>query len=120
MFPSFESGNVETAPSRGLERRDSWILRWLQALLVRETVHVRNRGLLEGGRKGAPSADHEPEDVHPVQRGRSSVQQSGIRADERGAQTAHGRRRTRATPSRHHLHHLDLPDHQNLLDVAPS
>lgn len=115
-----DSGNVETAPSRGLERRDPWILRRLQALLLRETVHVRNRGLLEGGRKGAPPADHEPEDVHPVQRGRASVQQSGIGADERGAEAAHRRGRTRATPSRHHLHHLDLPDHQDLLDVAPS
>lgn len=114
-----DSGNVETAPSRGLERRDPWILRRLQALLLRETVHVRNRGLLEGGRKGAPPADHESEDVHPVQRGRASVQQSGIGADERGAEAAHRRGRTRATPSRHHLHHLDLPDHQDLLDVAP-
>lgn len=109
---------METTPARGLERRDSWILRWLQALLIRETVHVRNRGLLEGGRKGAPLANHESEDVHPVQRRGPSVQQGRFRADERGEKTAHRRRRARATTSRHHLHHLDLPDHQDLVDVA--
>lgn len=116
--PFYLLGNLEATYPRRLERRNSRILRRIQAVVLRETLHVRNSGILQRRRKGTSSADHEPKDLHPVQRRRTGIQQGWLRTHERGTKTAHCRGRTRTATPRHDLHYIDFSDRQNFLGIS--